>query len=113
MVPLEVVAKVLRLHITVKSVVLVALPLAELTDMVPLVAPDGTVVVIVVAVEFVTTDWVPLNFTVLLAGVVLKFAPVMVTVAPVDPDAGEKLKWKVLAQGYPFDMTRSLAKVTK
>ena len=102
MVPLEVVAKVLRLHITVKSVVLVALPLAELTDMVPLVAPDGTVVVIVVAVEFVTTDWVPLNFTVLLAGVVLKFAPVMVTVAPVDPDAGEKLEMEGAGAGVSF-----------
>jgi hypothetical protein len=34
---------------------------------------------------------VPLNFTVLLTAVVLKFVPVMVTVAPTPPESGVKL----------------------
>ena len=43
--------------------------------MTPVVAPLGTVVVIFVAVEAVTVAAVPLNVTVLLAGVVLKAVP--------------------------------------
>jgi hypothetical protein len=56
------------------------------------VAPAGTVVVIEVAVDAETVAAVPLKFTVLLAGVVLKFVPVMVTVVPTNPDAGVKLE---------------------
>jgi hypothetical protein len=55
------------------------------------VVPVGTVVVIDVAVDVVTVAAVLLNFTVLLAGVVLKFVPVMVTVSPTAPDEGVKL----------------------
>lgn len=43
------------------------------------------------AVLTVTTAVVPLNFTVLLAGVVSKFVPVIVTVVPIRPLAGLKL----------------------
>ena len=61
------------------------------TVMVPVVAPVGTVVVMLVAVDAVTVAATPLKFTVLLAGVVLKFVPVMVTVVPTGPLAGAKL----------------------
>jgi hypothetical protein len=44
-----------------------------------------------VVVLAVTVAVVPLNLTTLLAGVVLKFVPVMVTAAPMIPDKGSKL----------------------
>jgi hypothetical protein len=61
----------------------------------PVVAPVGTFALICVAVEDVTVAAVPLNFTTLFAGVVLKFVPVIVTSSPTypvesagSPDAG-------------------------
>ena len=60
------------------------------TDITPVVAPAGTVVVILVAVLAVTNAVVPLNITMLLAGVVLKFVPVMVTTVPMGPLVGLK-----------------------
>lgn len=77
--------------VTVKLLVLVAVLPATVTEIVPVVAPMGTVVAIEVAVLAVTTAVVPLNLTVLLAGVVLKFVPVMVSVVPTKPEAGVKL----------------------
>jgi hypothetical protein len=59
--------------------------------MVPVVAPNGTVAVIVVAVLAVTVAIVPLNFTVLLAGVGSKFVPVIVTTVLTEPEVGVKL----------------------
>src|SRR5687767_11632418 len=56
----------------------------------PVVAPVGTVVVIEVEELANTTAIVPLKLTVLLAGVVLKLVPVIVTVVPTGPDAGVK-----------------------
>jgi hypothetical protein len=44
-----------------------------------------------VAALAVATAVVPLNLTILFAGVVLKLVPVMVTVVPTGPDAGVKL----------------------
>ena len=58
----------------------------------PVVAPVGTVVVMLVGVLAVTTAVTPLNFTVLLRGVVLKFVPAMVTVVPTDPLVGEMVE---------------------
>lgn len=75
----------------VKSVAEVAVTPATATVIFPDVAPAGTVVVMLVAVDAVTVAAVPLNVTVLSAGVVLKFVPVMVTVAPTTPDVGVKL----------------------
>jgi hypothetical protein len=75
--------------VTVKMIgseVAVLIPLV--TVMNPVVAPTGTVVTISVAVELVTTAVVPLNFTMLLADVVLKLVPVMVTVVPGGPEEG-------------------------
>jgi hypothetical protein len=57
----------------------------------PVVAPTGTRVVMLVAVEAVTFAVVPLNVTSLFSGVVLKLVPVMVTILPIAPDSGEKL----------------------
>ena len=77
--------------VTVKLVALVAVFPATVTVIAPVVAPAGTVVVKDVAVLAVTIDVVPLNATVLLAAVVLKFVPVMVTVVPTGPEAGVKV----------------------
>src|SRR5258706_5033200 len=55
----------------------------------PVVAPTGIEVVIPVEVLDVTVAEVPLNATVLLAGVGSKSIPVMVMVAPVAPNVGE------------------------
>ena len=74
---------------TVKLDALVPTCPLTVIDIVPVVAPDGTVAVILVAVGVpVTVATVPLNLTVLLAAVVLKFVPVMVTVVPDAPDVG-------------------------
>ena len=60
------------------------------TSIGPVLAPFGTVVVIVVEVDAVTVAVVPLNLTTLFVGVKLKFVPVMVTVAPIAPLVGLK-----------------------
>jgi len=76
--------------VTVKLVALVAVLPAMVTVIVPVVAPAGTVVVILVTVLAVTIAVVPLNFTVLLAGVVLKFVPMIFTDVPTGPEVGVK-----------------------
>lgn len=74
---------------TVKLELLVIELHPNATLMVPVVAPAGTEVVILVAVLAITVAVVPLNVTMLLAGVVLKFVPVMLTVVPGVPNVGE------------------------
>ena len=59
--------------------------------MVPVAAPVGTEVVMLVAVLAVATAVVPLNLTVLFAGFVSKFVPVIVTEDPTEPLVGLKL----------------------
>lgn len=66
----------------------VAVPFEVSTVIVPVVAPDGTVVTICVIVELVTVAVVPLNITILLAATVLKFCPVIVTDAAIAPPTG-------------------------
>jgi hypothetical protein len=62
------------------------------TEIVPLDAPTGTVVVMLVVVEDVTVAvMLLLNFTRLLAGVALNPVPVIVTLAPTAPLVGLKL----------------------
>lgn len=73
---------------TLKLEALVRVMPLTVTVIGPVVAPTGTVVVIVVDVEFETIAVVPLNFTTLFASVVLKFVPVIVTVAPGAPVDG-------------------------
>ena len=59
---------------------------------VPVAAPVGTEVTMLVAVGVpVIVAVVPLNFTTLFDGVVSKFVPVIVTVAPTPPLVGLKL----------------------
>ena len=72
-----------------------------MTLTVPVAAPEGTVTVKLVAVAAVTVAWVVPNRTTLLAGVVLKFVPVMVTVVPTGPLVGVKL----LMVGNPSENT--------
>ena len=73
-----------------KSVELRTVVQFVVTDILPVVAPTGTVVVILVAVLALTTAAVPLNSTLLFADTGLKLVPVMVTEVPVGPDDGEK-----------------------
>jgi hypothetical protein len=94
---------------TVKLVELVAVFPPTVTVNFPVVAPEGIVVVIVVDVLAVTVEVVPLNFTVLLAGVVLKFVPVMVTVVPTIPLTGLKL---VMMGNVAAPMVKSFALTT-
>lgn len=76
--------------ITVKSEALVTVIPFKVKEILPVVAPDGTVVIILVEVEPVTIAGVPLNITALFAGVVLKFVPVIVIVAVTAPLMGVK-----------------------
>lgn len=74
--------------VTVKSETLVAVLPATVTVIFPVDASDGIVVVMLVEVLAVTVAAVPLKFTVLADGVLLKFVPVMVTVVPTGPEVG-------------------------
>ena len=73
---------------TVKSVALVAVPAAVVTAMRPVVAPAGTVAVILTCVLVVMVAAVPLNVT---DDAPARLAPLMVTLAPTAPVDGEKL----------------------
>jgi hypothetical protein len=75
---------------TVKSVELLMVTPLVVTVIGPVVAPLGTVTVILVVVDEVTVAVTPLNLTTLLAAVVLKFVPVIITVAPGAPLDGVK-----------------------
>ena len=79
--------------LTVKVVELVPVKPPTVTLIVPVVAPAGTMAVMLVAVgvPVMLVTVVPLNFTVLLPAVVLKFVPVIVTDVPTGPLFGLKL----------------------
>src|ERR1044071_2112835 len=72
----------------VKSVELVPVPLDVVTEILPVVAPLGTIAVICVSESTLKVESVPLNFT-LLAPV--KVIPVITTFAPGAPLVGLKL----------------------
>src|SRR6202007_2827523 len=74
---------------TVKLPALVAVPPGVVTLIGPLVAPDGTVAVIVVAELTVKLALVPLNRT---AVAPVKLVPLMVTLVPTGPLVGVKLE---------------------
>lgn len=76
---------------TVKSKLLVTVILFKVREIFPVVAPAGTVAVILVDVEAVTMVATPLNMITLFAGVVLKLVPVIVTEALTAPPVGAKL----------------------
>ncbi|GLU54005.1 hypothetical protein Dfri01_34660 [Dyadobacter frigoris] len=71
-----------------KDAVLFVVAPADVTVITPVVAPVGTVTVSVVAVAAVTVAGVVLNNTVLFAGVVSNFVPVIITEVPTVPDVG-------------------------
>ena len=76
--------------VTVKITPLLATPPAVTTTL-PVVPPAGTGTTILAALQLVGTAAIPLNFTVLVPCVPPKFAPEMVTEAPINPEAGFKL----------------------
>src|SRR5467141_3701141 len=76
--------------VTVKLIPLLATP-PTVTTTFPVVAPAGTVAVMLVALQLVGTAPTPLNATVLVPCVAPKFAPAIVTDAPTNPDDGFKL----------------------
>jgi len=76
---------------TVKSDVLVMVMLFTVTEILPVVAPVGTMTVMLVFVDDVTAAIVLLNLTIWSVGVVLKFVPLMITSAPAAPVVGLKL----------------------
>ena len=61
------------------------------TTTLPVVAPAGTGAVMLVALHAVGVAVVPLNVTVLVVCVAPKFAPLIVTEVPTDPDIGLRL----------------------
>ncbi len=75
---------------TVKLEPLLFTPLANTTTL-PVVAPLGTVTVMLVALQLVTDAAVPLNFTVPLPWLEPKLVPVITTVAPIAPVVIDKL----------------------
>ncbi len=68
------------------NVLVVNVPLARVTVIGPLLAFAGTVAVICVRLPLNTVALVPLNETLVMLP---KFAPVKVTVSPINPDCGE------------------------
>ena len=91
---------------TVKLDPLLFTPLACTTTF-PVLAPLGTVVVILVAVQVPTVAVVPLNFTVPVPWLDPKFDPVIVTVAPTAPVVTDKLV--ILGAGTTVKFTPLLA----
>jgi hypothetical protein len=76
--------------VTVKLTPLLATPFTFTTTF-PVVAPAGTDVAMLVALQLVTVAVVPLNVTVLVPCVDPKFVPVITTDVPTAPDVGFRL----------------------
>src|SRR5215469_7025580 len=78
----------LGVGVTVKLTPLLARPFAVTTTL-PVVAPEGTAITIVVAFQLTAVPApVPLNVTVLVPWLAPKFVPVIVTWAPTGPEFG-------------------------
>ena len=77
--------------LTVKITPLLATP-PTVTTTFPVVAPEGTEVTRLVALQLVTVAVVPLNLTVLVPCVDPKFVPVIVTGVPTGPEVVDKLE---------------------
>jgi hypothetical protein len=75
---------------TVKLVALVAVRLFTVTVITPVVVPAGTDVVMLESVLAVTNAALPLNLTILSAGIELKLVPAIETVVPMGPEEGKK-----------------------
>lgn len=70
---------------------------AMVTEILPELAPVGTVAVMLVLVLAVTVAATPLKVTMLLASMVLKLVPEMVTKAPTLPELGLKEEMDICA----------------
>jgi hypothetical protein len=96
----------------IKSVVLVTDDSALVVTLIgPEDTPAGTTAVMVVEVEAVIVAGLPLKVTALLAGMVLKPSPVMITVVPAVPLAGEKeliARGPVTVKGEALKLSRKL-----
>ena len=77
-------------NVTVNVDPILATP-PTVTTTFPVVAADGTGATMVVALQLVGVALVPLNITVLVPCVAPKLLPVMVTLVPTAPEAGERL----------------------
>jgi len=77
-------------RVTVKLTLLLGTP-PTVTTTLPVVAPAGTDVTILVALQLVGVAAVPLKLTLLVPWVAPKFAPETVTEVPTNPDVGLKL----------------------
>ncbi len=86
----EVGERELMFGVTVKSTPLLA-RLATVTTTLPVAAPVGTNVPMLVAVQLVTGNCAPLSVMVLVPWVAPKFVPLIVTEVPTGPDVGERL----------------------
>jgi len=75
---------------TVNGSALLAAPLTVTTTL-PVKAPTGTGTTMLVFDQLVGVAVIPLNLTVLVPCVALKFVPVIVTDVPTGPIAGERL----------------------
>ena len=75
---------------TVKLLPLLATP-ETVTTTAPVIAPVGTVVTMLVALQLDGVETVPWNVTVLVPWVAPKFTPVIVTEVPTAPSAGDSL----------------------
>jgi len=91
--------------VTVKFTPVLAKP-PTVTVTFPVVAPLGTVVAMLVALQLVTVAEVWLKVTVLVPCVDPKFVPVIVTGVPTDPEVG----FKLVIEGVTVKFTPSLAK---
>jgi hypothetical protein len=79
-----------HIEVTVKLTPLLATP-PTVTTTFPVVAPVGTDVARLVALQLVTVAAVPLNVTVLVPWVDPKLVPVIVTAVPTGPEVGDRL----------------------
>jgi len=91
---------------TVKPTPLLLTPLACTTTL-PVVAPDGTGTTMLVALQLVGVDAVPLKLTVPLPWVEPKLEPVIVTEAPTAPEVGERAE--ILGAGTTVKVTPLLS----
>ena len=86
----DVIDKLEMCGVTVKLFALLATP-ETVTITFPVVAADGTVTAMLVALQLVAVAVVPLNVTVLEPWVEPKLVPVIVTDVPTGPDVTDKL----------------------
>ncbi len=88
-------------EVTVKLVKLLARPPAVMTEIIPLLAPKGTVAAIVLLELTMKLAFAPLNITLV---AVEKFVPLIVMLCPIPPLAGEKLA--IAGAGVPSILAR-------